>query len=295
MDDARAHPAGLPGPAHERAGHQPARDRRVAHRRRRAQPARAGPARACRSYADRLMAGMRADARASSTSTPRWRCARRSCGSTSTARRPPTSGSTCRTSRRRCRRSSPACRSRSSRKATSSTTSGCAPTPGRRRTPQDIADLTVQSRERAARAARQRRAAAARTLGPAQIDRLDRQRSITIVGNLLHGRAARRRHRRTPRRWRSASTCRRSTTSSGAGRAKGLAREQRELPARLRACRFLFMYMVLAAQFESFLHPITILLALPLVIPFALLLADRCSASRSTSTARSGSSCCSAW
>ncbi len=104
--------------------------------------------------------------------------------------------------------------------------------------------------------------------GPAQIDRFNRQRKITLVAN-LNGLAI--------------SQAMDAFFAAGAslnmpadyqlipsGRAK-TQRESNQAFLMAFTLSLLFMYMVLAAQFESFVHPITILLAVPLTIPFALL------------------------
>ncbi|HEV7733416.1 MAG TPA: efflux RND transporter permease subunit [Candidatus Binatia bacterium] len=139
---------------------------------------------------------------------------------------------------------------------------------GRRRTPQDVANLTVASRDgdlvRLGNLVRLRE-----DLGPAQIDRIDRQRAVTILGNLLPD---------VPLGAAMAHTQKMADqldmpalyNIQWGGRAKGLNESNSNFLLAF-ALSFLFMYMVLAAQFESFLHPISILLALPLVIPFALL------------------------
>ena len=97
---------------------------------------------------------------------------------------------------------------------------------GRRRTPQDIADLTVPSR-RGSSCVWPTSCGSSEAIGPAQIDRLNRQRSITIVANLQHDvpLADRRDAHREGRR--RSSTCRRSTTSSAAAAPRGCARATR--------------------------------------------------------------------
>jgi HAE1 family hydrophobic/amphiphilic exporter-1 len=104
--------------------------------------------------------------------------------------------------------------------------------------------------------------------GPSSVDRTNRQRQVTLLANTRPGGSAA------------------SITSAIDSYVKEL-----NLPSTYRtgyvgqskemgkagfyfllafALSFIFMYIVLAAQFESFIHPVTILLTLPLSIPFGI-------------------------
>ncbi len=110
---------------------------------------------------------------------------------------------------------------------------------------------------------------------PAEIDRFNRQRQVTIFANLDKldlGKATEKieavvKEMQLPVSYQGDFT----------GRAKQMGEGMTNMLLAF-VLAFVYMYIVLAAQFESFLHPITILLALPLTLPFAffslLLLGD---------------------
>ena len=105
--------------------------------------------------------------------------------------------------------------------------------------------------------------------GPASIDRLNRQRQITISANPAPGVAQADGQRALEAAFESLDMepGYRLVTS---GQSRELGRAAYYFGIAF-ALSFIFMYMVLAAQFESFIHPITILLTLPLAVPFGLL------------------------
>lgn len=105
------------------------------------------------------------------------------------------------------------------------------------------------------------------TAGPSQIDRFQRQRSIEIDANLVDiptGAA----------KQFIIDNMKNIETAPGykvefVGHAKYMKEMQTNFIMAF-LLSFIFMYMVLAALFESLLHPVTILISLPLAFPFAI-------------------------
>lgn len=105
--------------------------------------------------------------------------------------------------------------------------------------------------------------------GPNQIDRFQRQRKVTIVANLTADKALGDAIKEVQ------ESVKQLDLPAGygtifTGRAKTLQETFQNFMLAF-GLAMIFMYMILAAQFESFVHPVSILLAMPLSLPFALL------------------------
>ena len=107
--------------------------------------------------------------------------------------------------------------------------------------------------------------------GPSSIDRTNRQRQVTLLANTRPGGSAAS----------ITSAINKYVDEIGLNKVPGYRTgylgQSKEMGKAgfyfllAFALSFIFMYIVLAAQFESFIHPVTILLTLPLSIPFGIL------------------------
>jgi hydrophobe/amphiphile efflux-1 (HAE1) family protein len=105
--------------------------------------------------------------------------------------------------------------------------------------------------------------------GPSQVNRLARQRQVTFMANVRPGYGESD----------VVKVMQNAFAELGAGAEyrlvpTGRSKSAAELGAGFAlafAMSFVFMYLILAAQFESWLYPVIILLSLPLTVPFALL------------------------
>ena len=107
------------------------------------------------------------------------------------------------------------------------------------------------------------------TVSPSRIDRLDRQRQVSLRAGIAPGFAQADRIAAL-----RAEVARIGLpvgyTTAVTGRGRELERTGQEFAAAF-MLSLIFMYMILASQFESLVHPFTILLSLPVAVPFGLL------------------------
>ena len=105
--------------------------------------------------------------------------------------------------------------------------------------------------------------------GPNQIDRFQRQRKVTIVANLAPTKALGDAMADVQLLFKKLNLPA-GYSVVFTGRAKTLQETGQNFLVAF-GLAMIFMYMILAAQFENFVHPIAILLAVPLSLPFALI------------------------
>lgn len=108
-----------------------------------------------------------------------------------------------------------------------------------------------------------------RDTSPSRIDRLDRERQVSVRASVAQGYALADRIEAL-RKTVGEMNLPTAYTTTVSGRARELERTFTEFIWAF-ILSIIFMYMILASQFESTVHPLTILLSLPLSVPFALL------------------------